>query len=96
LSVAFDSISLLSQILGPNLTPNFGFPDKISLPTRGELSNAADKVRDGWWANCRAIVLECGNLPPFAIGHDTPMIEQELLFHLPAGEVGRSLAHVNT
>jgi hypothetical protein len=30
LSVAFDSISLLSQILGPNLTPNFGFPDKQS------------------------------------------------------------------
>jgi hypothetical protein len=30
LSVAFDSISLLSQILGPNLTPNFGFPDKRS------------------------------------------------------------------
>jgi hypothetical protein len=27
LSVAFDSIFLLSQILGPNLTPNFGFPD---------------------------------------------------------------------
>src|SRR5260370_35181137 len=27
LSVAFDSISLLSQILGPHLTPNFGFPD---------------------------------------------------------------------
>src|ERR1043166_2883349 len=26
LSVAFDSISLLSQIPGPNLTPNFGFP----------------------------------------------------------------------
>src|SRR5437899_4550201 len=26
LSVAFDSISLLSQILGPHLTPNFGFP----------------------------------------------------------------------
>src|SRR6266851_7278198 len=28
LSVAFDSISLLSQILGPNFTPNFGFPAK--------------------------------------------------------------------
>jgi hypothetical protein len=28
LSIAFDSISLLSQILGPNLTPNFGFPVK--------------------------------------------------------------------
>src|SRR5712691_8658772 len=28
LSVAFDSIFLLSQILGPNLTPNFGFPVK--------------------------------------------------------------------
>src|SRR5712692_8799880 len=28
LSVAFDSISLLSQIPGPNLTPNFGFPVK--------------------------------------------------------------------
>src|SRR6266481_9750597 len=28
LSVAFDSISLLSQILGPHLTSNFGFPDK--------------------------------------------------------------------
>jgi len=28
LSVAFDSIFLLSQILGPNLTPNFGFPAK--------------------------------------------------------------------
>jgi transposase-like protein len=26
LSVAFDSISLLSQIHGPHLTPNFGFP----------------------------------------------------------------------
>src|SRR5216684_3484691 len=29
LSVAFDSISLLSQILGPNLTPNFGFPANL-------------------------------------------------------------------
>src|SRR6202158_5757604 len=29
LSVAFDSISLLSQILGPHLTPNFGFPDEF-------------------------------------------------------------------
>src|SRR5262249_51277501 len=28
LSVALDSISLLSQILGPNFTPNFGFPDQ--------------------------------------------------------------------
>jgi hypothetical protein len=49
------------------------------------LSNAADKVPDGWWANCRAIVLECGNLPPFAIGRDVPMIEQELLFICPPG-----------
>jgi hypothetical protein len=31
LSVAFDSISLLSQILGPNLTPNFGFPAKVRM-----------------------------------------------------------------
>jgi hypothetical protein len=31
LSVAFDSISLLSQILGPNLPPNFGFPAKIVI-----------------------------------------------------------------
>src|SRR5882762_9920481 len=30
LSVAFDSISLLSQILGPHLTPNFGFPAKAA------------------------------------------------------------------
>src|SRR5438309_4966446 len=31
LSVAFDSISLLSQILGPHLTPNLGFPVKNIL-----------------------------------------------------------------
>src|SRR6266567_78780 len=31
LSIAFDSISLLSQIPGPNLTPNFGFPDIAGL-----------------------------------------------------------------
>src|SRR6266852_5097547 len=36
LSVAFDSISLLSQIPGPNLTPNFGFPVKDGSCALGE------------------------------------------------------------
>ena len=63
-------------------------PQDINLfANPGELSNAADKVPDGWWANCRAIVLECGNLPPFAIGRDVPMIEQELLFICPPGRL---------
>lgn len=48
-----------------------------------ELSNAADEVPDGGWANCRAIVLGCGNLPPFAIGRAAPKIEQELLLICP-------------
>src|SRR6266851_4274916 len=38
LSVAFDSISLLSQIPGPNLTPNFGFPVKETVTRKGENS----------------------------------------------------------
>ena len=59
------------------------FRKKNIFATGRELSNAADKVPDGWWANCRAIVLECGNLPPFAIGRNAPMIEQELLFICP-------------
>src|SRR5713226_1746275 len=41
LSIAFDSIFLLSQILGPNLTPNFGFPvERLAVPSRQTILGA--------------------------------------------------------
>src|SRR5215831_10628654 len=44
LSVALDSISLLSQILGPNFTPNFGFPAKSGVRRSCTFSRAAELV----------------------------------------------------
>src|SRR5713226_6540852 len=44
LSVAFDSISLLSQILGPHLTSNFGFPAKAKGLGRRLLAEVATIV----------------------------------------------------
>src|SRR5258708_5751822 len=43
LSVAFDSISLLSQIPGPNLTPNFGFPAE-ELPGDADVRGSRERL----------------------------------------------------
>jgi hypothetical protein len=45
LSVAFDSISLLSQIHGPHLTPNFGFPAQSATGTQNAWPDSIPKRR---------------------------------------------------
>src|SRR5207248_3730063 len=45
LSVAFDSIPLLSQILERNLTLNFGFPAELTSPS-DRLSRVQAKMRE--------------------------------------------------
>ena len=56
LSVAFDSTSLLSQILGPHLTPNFRFRDYCQSGYTDRFSRGQHSFA---WSNYRA------SKPPF-------------------------------